>query len=134
MVGGYALGIHSQARTTQDIDFWIKPTKENAENLIRVLDEFGTPDLNLSVEDIVNPNIVVQFGRPPLRIDILASIDGVEFDAAFKNRFVHELGSVKGVNFISFNDLLKNKKASNRQKDNFDLQWLKDYGKGSKKI
>jgi hypothetical protein len=47
---------------------------------------------------------------------------------------VHDFGSLKDVNFISFNDLIKNKKASNRQKDNFDLQWLKDYGKSSKKI
>jgi hypothetical protein len=98
------------------------------------LDGFGTPDLNLSINDLINPDMIIQFGKPPLRIDILASIDGVEFDKAFKHKFVHDFGSLKDVNFISFNDLIKNKKASNRQKDNFDLQWLKDYGKSSKKI
>jgi len=131
IVGGYAVGIHSQARMTQDIDFLIKPTNGNAENLIKAISEFGTPDMNLSINDIINPEIIVQFGNPPIRIDILSSIDGVEFDEAFKNRFVHNLGSLKNVNFISYEDLLKNKKASNRQKDNFDLQWLKDYGKGN---
>ena len=131
VVGGYAVGIHSQARATQDIDFWIRPSKENAENLIKLLNEFGAPDINLSVDDIINPDVVVQFGKPPLRIDILAAIDGVDFDTAFKNRFVHDLGPVKEVNFISYDDLLKNKKTSARQKDNFDLQWLKDYGKNS---
>ena len=40
----------------------------------------------------------------------------------------------KDVYFISFKDLLKNKRASNRKKDNFDIQWLKDYGKDSKEI
>jgi len=131
IVGGYAVGIHSQARMTQDIDFLIKPTNGNAENLIKAISEFGTPDMNLSINDIINPEIIVQFGNPPIRIDILSSIDGVEFDEAFKNRFVHNLGSLKNVNFISYEDLLRNKKASNRQKDNFDLQWLKDYGKGN---
>lgn len=131
IVGGYAVGIHSQARATQDIDFWIKPTNENAEKLISALDEFGVPDLKLSISDLISPDIIIHFGKPPLRIDILSSIDGVEFDDAFKNKFVHDLGTIKEVNFISYKDLLKNKKASKRKKDNFDIQWLKDYGKSS---
>lgn len=134
IVGGYAVGVHSQARMTQDIDFWIKPTVENAKKLISALDEFGTPDLKLSTADIINPETVIHFGKSPLRIDILSSIDGVKFDEAYKNRFIHDLGNVRGVNFISLNDLIENKKASNRQKDNFDLQWLKDYGKSNKDI
>jgi len=134
IVGGYAVGIHSQPRATQDIDIWIKPTNENAEKLLSVFNEFGTPDLDLSINDIIKPDIVVHFGNPPLRIDILASIDGIEFDDAFKNKFIHDLGTIKNVYFISFKDLLKNKRASNRKKDNFDIQWLKDYGKDSKEI
>ena len=134
IVGGYAVGIHSQARMTQDIDFWIKSTNENAEKLIKAMNEFGTPDLNLSVSDILSPDIVVHFGNPPVRIDILTTIDGVEFEEAFKNKFVYNLGALKNVNFISLDDLLKNKKASKRQKDNSDLQWLKDYGKNDKNI
>lgn len=131
IVGGYAVGIHSQARMTQDMDFWIKPTNENAEKLIRALDEFGTPDINVTISDLINPDVVIHFGIPPLRVDILSSIDGVDFEEAFKQKFVHDLGNVKSVNFISYNDLIKNKKASKRKKDNYDLQWLKDYGKGS---
>jgi hypothetical protein len=67
IVGGYAVGIHSQPRATQDIDIWIKPTNENAEKLLSVFNEFGTPDLDLSINDIIKPDIVVHFGNPPLR-------------------------------------------------------------------
>lgn len=134
IVGGYAVGIHSQARMTQDIDFWVRQTSENAEKLIKTLDEFGTPDLNLSVKDILKSDMIIHFGNPPFRIDILTSIDGVEFEEAFKNRFVYDLGAINKVNFISLEDLIKNKRASKRQKDNSDLQWLKDYGKKNKNI
>jgi hypothetical protein len=111
-VGGYAVGIHSQPRMTQDLDFWIRPTRQNAQNLMKALDDFGVPELKLDASDLINPNIVVQFGNPPIRIDILSSIDGVEFEEAFRNRFVYDLEDLKNVNFISFNDLVKNKEAS----------------------
>jgi len=90
--------------------------------------------LNISVKDILRSDMVIHFGNSPFRIDILTSIDGVEFEEAFRNKFVYDLGAIKKVNFISLEDLIKNKKASQRQKDNSDLQWLKDYGKDNKKI
>ncbi len=134
IVGGYAVGIHSQAKMTQDIDFWIGPTVENAENLIKVFEEFGIPDINISVNDLIKPGSVIQFGNPPLRVDILTSIDGVEFEEAFRKKFTTNIENIKNINFISLNDLIKNKETSKRQKDSYDLQWLKDYGKGNKKI
>ena len=119
------------SKSTQDIDFWIRPSKKNAENLIKVLNDFGFTDINLSIEEIIDTDQLIMLGRPPLRIDILTSISGVEFNEAFKNKFVHDLGHIKSVNFISFEDLLKNKTASNRKKDQEDLRWIKDYGKSS---
>jgi len=69
-----------------------------------------------------------------LRIDILTSISGIKFDEAFKNKFVHDLGQIKNVNFISIKDLLRNKAASNRQKDKEDLRWIRTYGKDNSQI
>jgi hypothetical protein len=74
---------------------------------------------------------IVMFGNPPFRIDILTSISGVEFNEAFQNKFIYDLGQIKNVNFISMDDLLKNKRASNRQKDKEDLRWIKTYGKNN---
>jgi hypothetical protein len=61
----------------------------------------------------------------------LTSISGVQFDEAFKNKYVHDLGSIKNVYFISLDDLINNKKASNRKKDKDDLSWIKTYGKNN---
>ena len=132
IVGGYAVGIHSRPRTTQDIDFWIRPSRKNAEDLLKALNEFGFTEIDLSLDELIDKDQLIMFGRPPLRIDILTSISGIEFEEAFRNKFVHDLGSIKNVNFISLDDLLKNKIASNRLKDKEDLRWIKTYG--NKKI
>jgi Nucleotidyltransferase of unknown function (DUF6036) len=131
IVGGYAVSVHSRPRATQDIDFWVRPSKDNAEKMIKALNEFGFADINLSLDELIDKEQLIMFGKPPLRIDILTSISGVDFDEAFRDRFVHDFGNTKDVNFISLNDLLKNKAASNRQKDKEDLRWIKDYGKGN---
>ncbi|MGA9295447.1 MAG: nucleotidyltransferase [Ignavibacteriaceae bacterium] len=134
IVGSYAVTIHSRPRSTQDIDFWIRPTKGNAENLIKALNEFGFTEINLSADEIIDKDQLIMFGKPPLRIDIMTSISGIGLDKAFKNKFVHDLGHINNVNFISLEDLLKNKTASNRQKGTEDLRWIKTYGKDNSKI
>jgi hypothetical protein len=131
IVEGYAVGIYSRPRATQDIDFWIKPSIDNAENLIRALNEFGFSDVNLSLNDLMDKDQMIMFGNPPFRIDILTSISGIEFNEAYQAKFVYDLGQIKNVNFISLDDLLKNKNASNRQKDKEDLRWIKTYGKNN---
>ena len=72
--------------------------------MIKVLNDFGFTDINLSIEEIIDTDQLIMLGRPPLRIDILTSISGVEFNEAFKNKFVHDLGHIKSVNFISFEE------------------------------
>ncbi len=73
-------------------------------------------------------------GNIPYRIDIFSSISGVEFDNAFKARIIQDIGNIKDINIISYEDLLKNKKASNRKKDKEALSWLKTYGKNNRDI
>ena len=129
IVGGYAVGIYSRPRATGDIDFWIGSDKENAKKLTDVLKEFGFSDIDFTIDEITSKDQLLIIGREPIRIDIITSISGVEFNEAFQNKITHDFGSVKAVNFISLNDLLKNKKASGREKDKQDLNWLKTYGK-----
>lgn len=131
IVGGYAVGLHSRPRATQDIDIWIRPSKRNAENVIKALKEFGFSDLDLDVEEFIVEDQLFILGNPPFRIDLLTSISGVQFDKAFKNKYVHDFGSIKNAYFISLYDLIKNKKASNRKKDKDDLSWIKTYGKNN---
>ncbi|SPD71719.1 conserved hypothetical protein [uncultured Desulfobacterium sp.] len=66
---------------------------------------------------------VIKMGVPPMRLEILTSIDGVDFKACFKNRLVVDFGDFE-VNIISKSDLLTNKHASGRPQDLVDLEKL----------
>ncbi len=123
VVGGYAVGVHGHPRYTGDIDFWIKPLRDNAVKLLVAVSEFGMTAVNVSAEDLILPGKVFQLGRQPYRIDILNTIDGVEFDGCYKRRANFVLEGVP-IPFIGLDDLKQNKRASGRHKDLADLEVL----------
>lgn len=77
----------------------------------------------MSVADVETPDQVVQLGYPPLRIGLLTTIDGVDFDAAWPSRFVYQLGE-QTIPFIGLDALKENKRASGRPCDIDDLENL----------
>ncbi len=124
IVGGYAVGVHGHPRYTGDLDIWLNPIPENAEKILKSVNEFGFSSFKLTKEDFIKPGNVVQLGYPPLRIDLLTEIDGVTFENCFKNRKEVKIENLK-VNFIGYNDLLKNKKETGRPRDIDDIDNLK---------
>jgi hypothetical protein len=60
-------------------------------------------------------------GYPPVRIDLITSATGIEFDSCWENRMAVPVGRVEA-GFISYLDLIKNKKASARPQDLVDVQ------------
>jgi len=123
IVGGYAVGIHGYPRYTGDLDIWINATPENAAKVLKTLNDFGFSSFRLKEDDFLKLGNVVQLGYPPMRIDILTKIDGVDFDSCYKEKFILEIEELK-VNFINLEDLKKNKKASGRLRDLDDLENL----------
>src|SRR5450755_511126 len=85
VVGGYALGFHGNPRSTGDLDIWIKISAVNAKKMITVLKDFGVSSMDFKIQDFLKPGFITQIGYPPIRIDILNSIDGIDFDQAEKN-------------------------------------------------
>lgn len=132
VVGGYALAFHGKPRYTGDIDIWINVSEENAIKLVSVIAAFGFRSLGFTKEDFMEEGLINQIGRPPLRIDILSSIDGVRFGEAIKE--VKEI-NVGGVNipYIGLGDLIKNKTASGRTKDIADIEMLRTINPKQKK-
>lgn len=122
-VGGYAFAIHAFPRFTNDIDLFILTSKPNVEKILLALNEFGFEKLNFAQEDLMKEGKVIQLGKPPYRIDILTSIDGVAFEEAWENKVEGRYGN-QVLYFISKDDLIKNKKASGRKKDLDDLEYL----------
>ncbi len=124
IVGGYAVGIHGHPRYTGDLDIWLNPTLQNAAQILKSINEFGFSSFKLTIEDLTKPGNVIQLGHPPFRIDLLTEIDGVTFEECFINRKEVKIEDIK-VNFIGYNDLLKNKKETGRPRDIDDIDNLK---------
>lgn len=125
VVGGYALALHGKPRHTGDLDIWIKVSEENAERLLIVIREFGLSSLGLQKEDFIEAGYVTQIGYPPLRIDILNSIDGVTFDEAALHMQSLQVEDGFIICYIGLADFLKNKKASGRKQDLADIKEIK---------
>jgi Nucleotidyltransferase of unknown function (DUF6036) len=127
VVGAYALAAHGRPRATGDIDIWVRNSPENAKKLMSALAQFGAPLTNLTQEDFTSPDIIVQLGVEPSRIDLLTSIDGVDFDEAWRNKLEVTIDDLS-IYVLSRADLLKNKKSTGRAKDQADIVWLEGGG------
>jgi len=123
LVGGYAVGYHGYPRATADMDIWIAIDPENAQKVIDAIHEFGFFDPELKIATFSELKKIVRMGNPPIRIEIISEIDGVEFNTCYTNRVVAKIDGLN-VNIIDLENLKKNKKASGRLKDLADLENL----------
>lgn len=120
VVGGYSVALHGFPRYTGDIDFFVAVSPENAAKLVDVFTRFGFDDLGLQEEDFSRPDYVIEIGREPRKIQVLTGIDGVSFDDAWTNRVEAEMNGMQ-LKFLGKADLIQNKRASGRPKDQIDL-------------
>ncbi len=127
VVGGYAVMKYTEPRFTKDLDLWISTDKENAKAVYAALKEFGAPLKGLTPADFAQEGYFYQMGNPPFRLDVMMSIPGVSFDAAWANK---EKVQIEGlvVQFISKADLIKAKEAGGRPQDLLDAKELRKSG------
>lgn len=125
VIGGYAVALHGYPRYTKDIDIWIETMPENAVNVMQALQQFGFGSPELTLEDFLAPDQVIQLGYPPNRIDLITTPDGVDFVTCFDAKLEVAIDGMM-VNFIDLKNLRINKKASGRLQDLADLENLED--------
>jgi hypothetical protein len=123
LVGGYAVGYYGYPRATGDMDIWIGIGQENASALVRVLREFGFRSTPLSSDMFLAEKQVIRMGFPPVRIDLITTVSGVQFADCYVRRTVATIDGVP-VNVVSVEDLKTNKKSAGRTKDLADLENL----------
>jgi len=123
IVGGYALAFHGKPRHTGDLDIWIDVHDVNAMKMVDVVDEFGMASLGMEKADFLQKGGITQIGYPPLRIDILNEIDGVDFKDAYLNKLIIDVDGLP-VNYIGLDDLIINKQKSGRHQDLSDVNEL----------
>lgn len=123
IVGGYAVGVHGYPRYTGDLDIWINNSDENSKRILKCVNDFGFSSYNLKLTDFTKDGSIIQLGYPPIRIDIINQVDGVKFSECFTNKKIVKVDNLQ-VNFIGYDDLIKNKKATSRPRDIDDIQNL----------
>ena len=123
LVGAHALAAHGHVRATRDMDVWVRPELSNAKKVLQALSDFGAPLSGLTVDDLSRKHTIFQIGLPPLRIDIITDIDGVEFADAWPDRVETSFGGVPTF-VISLQHLITNKKTAARLQDLADVQQL----------
>ncbi len=126
LVGGYSVILHGYSRTTGDMDIWVKPSIENYDRLKKAFAHFGMSVFDMTAERFLAAEHydVFTFGRPPVCIDILTQVKGVEFDAAFARSEWFEISENLSVRSLRLSDLIEAKKAAARPKDLDDLENL----------
>jgi hypothetical protein len=123
IVGAYALAAYGNPRATGDIDIWVRPTEENAAKVWKAVVAFGAPRREINQDDFALRDTIYQIGLPPNRIDIITSIDGVEFEEAWPLRQEADFDGFT-LEVIGRNELVANKRAAGRPKDLADVHWL----------
>lgn len=125
LVGGYAVILHGNSRTTGDIDIWVSPTEENFIRLLKAFNQFGLPSVSLIKENFLDTKNyeVFSYGRPPVAIDIMTSVKGLLFDESFKHSKQFSVDNIK-INLVDYRDLIAAKRASGRHKDLDDIEKL----------
>lgn len=132
VVGGYAVGVHSEPRATKDLDIFIRADENNSVAVYPALADYGAPLGGLTPDTFKDePTSVFQIGLPPSRIGILQSIEGVDFDEAWKNRLEALVEGDIPAHVISREHLIKNKLLLGRAQDIADVEAIRNAAKES---
>ncbi len=126
VVGGYAVGFHSEPRTTKDLDVYIRADEENSVAVFRALATFGAPLSGMTPADFNDGKSWFQMGFPPERIDVLQKIDGIEFDECWASRVYATVNGHIQVPVISAEKLIANKIAAGRPRDLLDVEDIRE--------
>jgi len=125
LIGGYATIIYGYSRTTGDLDIWVERTSTNYKKIQKAFESFSMPVFDMTEDKFLTDDTidVYTYGRPPVSIDVINKIKGIDFEAAWKNKEVRSIDSIP-VNLISLKDLITAKQAVNRPKDIDDIDHL----------
>ncbi|MAE72216.1 MAG: hypothetical protein CME06_17315 [Gemmatimonadetes bacterium] len=127
LIGGYAVAFHARPRMTKDLDLWIAASATNRSRVERALVRFGAPSKIIETFRGAAIDEIVYIGSPPVRVDLLQQIPGIEFEEAYGRRLAGQWEGVP-VSVISREDLIRAKRAAGRPQDLLDAEILEKLG------
>ncbi|HEY2586352.1 MAG TPA: hypothetical protein VGI81_11365 [Tepidisphaeraceae bacterium] len=120
LIGGYAVNFHGHHRTTGDMDIWIAVDPDNAQRISATLQQFGFSIASVPPEMFLETGRIFRFGVKPVRIELLTSPSGIDFETCYSRRVEAEIDGV-AIPVLALQDLRENKRAAGRPKDEDDL-------------
>ncbi len=121
IIGATAFPVYGYSRATLDLDIFIRPTRENAERVMKSLEEFGYDISDISIRDFLEKKVLIR--QYILETDIHPFVAGVDFEDVWETKVKDKIGNVE-VYFASLDNLIKMKKSAGRAKDIEDLKYL----------
>lgn len=125
LVGGFSVILHGYSRTTGDMDIWVERTANNYARIKKAFHQFGMPVFDMTEQNFMShPNWdVFSFGNPPVAIDIMVKVKGLDFETCYQKSVVFEDVDLR-IRTIHKNDLIEAKRVAGRSKDLNDLENL----------
>ncbi len=125
LVGGFSVILHGYSRTTGDMDIWVDRTSQNYQRLKKAFIQFGMPVFDMTEENFLFHSNwdVFTFGVPPVAIDIMVSVKGLDFDESFNSAVFFEDDDLE-IRTIHKEALIRAKQHAGRAKDLDDLENL----------
>ena len=123
IIGGYAFAFHAEPRATKDLDVFIEGSQENLARAAQALAKFGAPANVVAAVRGLAEDEVAYFGEPPLRVDILRSVDGLTSTTLLANAVPATWDGI-AIRVIALEDLIVNKRAAARPQDLADVERL----------
>lgn len=123
MVGGYAVNYYGYVRATQDVDFLVLPTPDNARRVMQALADFGFGAAGIPVDYLEREHAAIHLGVEPNRIDLLTTLTGVKPAAVIEGAVRVEIDDL-GVRVIDLEHLIEAKRSSGRPRDQADADEL----------
>lgn len=128
LIGGYAVGNYGHSRSTNDIDIFVARDEENAKKIVAALEDFGFGTGELTADLFTRDDSLVVLGVEPMAVDILNYCLGLDFESAYMRRAIVNDDGLQ-VDIVGYDDLLINKRAVGRLKDQADVEYLERIGR-----
>jgi len=123
VIGGYAVVQYAEPRFTKALNVLISTDTANADAVFKALHECGAPLTGLTPKDFSEEGFFFQMGVPPIRVDVLMGIPGIQFDECWSRRNEVDFDGLKVI-FMSKDDLITSKRAAGRPQDLIDADLL----------
>lgn len=127
MVGGVATNFNGFQRMTEDIDVWLKDTKQNRVNFRKAFEDYSGENYSMIETMQIVPGWTYLYLNNGYRLDLMTNMKGLEGFSFEQCRKLAGIADIDGIEvpFLHINHLIANKRAVNRPKDRVDVEQLK---------